>query len=1271
MGCAHSKNQKRRQDPSSRSMGSTRANVTGPSTEGALDSEAILLVDSQTNFDEKESPVIWFHETIEEGTSSWTEVYLQMVQKSYGDALLSLCDFPVRNWARKWKKACVAARKCYDESTEDDRPISNTLPVADFIKELISAFFTSSNRCSGEDENALWGQKQQLKLQEQLIWMTKIVLSAVTSEHSTLLHHIYFALTQKQEDCDWITTGEASDFEKLRVLCIKGFVLNGVFFRLIVGDDDRKAVRAACRGNTGLVVCVEYKGMRMLASSVLPVEEFDPSTHEDVVRHAPFSISPLYLCFEPQARSPTILTFVPGAWQCSSVDLLGLQPNLYVEDSVEDAKRFVLEFQLNANQWTMENLQDVASSLCENAFSREECVVRDALHAHRLPARAAIGLLGCHYPSKNASLLVPISCDIVARVVKRLLRFKFCSNKFSELEDLVGSLALAEGENDLNEDKQSELCGNFNFDAEICNLLSSFFPVPRWSRLLFLAFWVEAVRGLPCEIDAENLSSWINKAYVIAMRSPLSLARSLSSHIGVQVDYGAWLSSSFHKTPPGSIDLSPVFKFKTLAPIVLDFATIQIDETRSKYECLVEVKKALRLLHWELFPEHQIFHIVTLLKTVRWVLLKYFTPLWRQNGEAKVLRADLENIRNLLTDASIQISNILCCPPELLAALWSLRAYSWEVQGEVDVCFMDYLQAYQLLQDVWGDATSADCVGHPFSFFLTWKLGHIAYLRSDLKNIDKFSDHFRALRRTYESPFPWSPPYSLHEHMDDLDDEAMARIMCYTEQKFRSSDDALSTFYNKFDPLNFASGISLTSHQRKKEVGRLESGTVFSLGSNESAQLGCGPPHTMESIDSKERIGEQDIWWTGRPLRVLLDIFGPVKQVSCADDYSAALTEDGDVYLWGQFCDSILKCPEKCMLPLKIDKISCGAGFFLMMDANNGLWSMGHGRDGLLGVGPRPEIFDGVDTPLKLAEYEVVDISCGGYHACCVTRSGRVLTWGRAEGGQLGHSTKRLDELLRGNENTPFEGDTVVTLPTEVHSEGEFVHAACGQVHCVALDSLGQVWSWGWGEFGQLGNGLSQTSLHRAKVHIGDTGVTCRRDIPERIDSRYFNHERVIHVSGGGNFTLAVTATLENTGGRLFAFGGNEWGQCGLPANQPYDIDIPTVVEALVHTQIRSCAAGDNHALAFDIEGNVFAWGNAQFGQIGNINPPRVLSPPPVLDTRYGRIRSNTVDDNSPVRHRQAFANYETPRKIQSAHKLWLSSGACGAKHSLILHRPL
>ena len=28
--------------------------------------------------------------------------------------------------------------------------------------------------------------------------------------------------------------------------------------------------------------------------------------------------------------------------------------------------------------------------------------------------------------------------------------FKFCSNKFSELEDLVGSLALAEGENDLN-----------------------------------------------------------------------------------------------------------------------------------------------------------------------------------------------------------------------------------------------------------------------------------------------------------------------------------------------------------------------------------------------------------------------------------------------------------------------------------------------------------------------------------------------------------------------------------------------------------------------------------------------------------------------------------------------------------------------------------------------------------------------------------------------------------------------------------------------------
>ena len=87
-----------------------------------------------------------------------------------------------------------------------------------------------------------------------------------------------------------------------------------------------------------------------------------------------------------------------------------------------------------------------------------------------------------------------------------------------------------------------------------------------------------------------------------------------------------------------------------------------------------------------------------------------------------------------------------------------------------------------------------------------------------------------------------------------------------------------------------------------------------------------------------------------------------------------------------------------------------------------------------------------------------------------------------AEGGQLGLSEEVLNEDFERWE------DAVVPTPRPVEAHNsengkgdqeqdqrgvQFVQVSCGDVHSCGLDFQGNVWSWGWGEFGQLGIGIS------------------------------------------------------------------------------------------------------------------------------------------------------------------------------------------------------
>ncbi|EGZ26227.1 hypothetical protein PHYSODRAFT_486876 [Phytophthora sojae] len=82
-------------------------------------------------------------------------------------------------------------------------------------------------------------------------------------------------------------------------------------------------------------------------------------------------------------------------------------------------------------------------------------------------------------------------------------------------------------------------------------------------------------------------------------------------------------------------------------------------------------------------------------------------------------------------------------------------------------------------------------------------------------------------------------------------------------------------------------------------------------------------------------------------------------------------------------------------------------------------------------------------------------VACGSNHVLALTDSGRVVAWGWNASAQAAVSAG--EDVVR----VP----TVVEFPTPV----QIVQVAAGGMHSLALDSSGGVWAWGCNEFGQLG----------------------------------------------------------------------------------------------------------------------------------------------------------------------------------------------------------
>ncbi|CAN7022374.1 unnamed protein product [Brassica rapa subsp. trilocularis] len=339
----------------------------------------------------------------------------------------------------------------------------------------------------------------------------------------------------------------------------------------------------------------------------------------------------------------------------------------------------------------------------------------------------------------------------------------------------------------------------------------------------------------------------------------------------------------------------------------------------------------------------------------------------------------------------------------------------------------------------------------------------------------------------------------------------------------------------------------------------LESATMFDVQS-----ISLGAKHAALVT----RQGEVFCWGNGNSgklgLKVNLDIDHPkrveslegiaVGSVACSDHQTCAVTESGELYLWGIDGGSTGESGRQFLTrkiadlfggSLRVHSVACGAWHTAIVTFSGQLYTYGSGTFGVLGHGSLESVTKPKEVE-SLKRMKVVSVSCGPWHTAAIVETstidrkyhnakscGKLFTWGDGDKGRLGHvdSKRKL----------------VPTCVSELIDQ-DFVKVSCGWTLTVALSNRGTVYTMGSSIHGQLG---------------------CPRAKDKSINTVLGNLTRqfVKEIACGSHHVAVLTSF-----GNVYTWGKGANGQLGL--GDVRDRNSPVLVESLGDRLVESVACG-------------------------------------------------------------------------------------------------
>jgi alpha-tubulin suppressor-like RCC1 family protein len=249
-----------------------------------------------------------------------------------------------------------------------------------------------------------------------------------------------------------------------------------------------------------------------------------------------------------------------------------------------------------------------------------------------------------------------------------------------------------------------------------------------------------------------------------------------------------------------------------------------------------------------------------------------------------------------------------------------------------------------------------------------------------------------------------------------------------------------------------------------------DTGAAYCWGDNQSGALGDG---TTTDSDVPVAVDTSGVL-AGKILT----------QVSAGQEEACALDSTGAAYCWGLSNNTGSlgdgnQTPTNSPVPVAVDtsgvlagktltQISVGDTDVCALDTTGTAYCWGYNNFGEIGNTSVPNagtaVPVAVDTSGVLAGKTLTHISEGGYHTCVIDSAGLAYCWGWNSDGEVGNAT-----------------ETQADVPVAVDTSGVLAGAAltrivAGEDQTCALGTGSAGYCWGYGEDGELGDGLIGSS---------------------------------------------------------------------------------------------------------------------------------------------------------------------------------------------------
>ena len=274
---------------------------------------------------------------------------------------------------------------------------------------------------------------------------------------------------------------------------------------------------------------------------------------------------------------------------------------------------------------------------------------------------------------------------------------------------------------------------------------------------------------------------------------------------------------------------------------------------------------------------------------------------------------------------------------------------------------------------------------------------------------------------------------------------------------------------NKNGRLGDGTAISSNTPVRIMENVRFK---ALGLGINHSGAIDEDGNLWMWGDNSSGQLGDGTV--TGKSVPEMIKEGTRFKALGLGLQHSGAIDEDGNLWMWGTNYNGVIgdgtttssRVPVKIMAGTKFKAVALGQSHSGAIDKDGNLWMWGKNTYGQLGDGTKTDSI----VPKKIKEgVRFQTLSLGPNFSGAIDEDGNLWMWGTNTYGQLGDGTR-----------------TNTTEPKKIMEGTKFKDLAlANQQHTGAVDEDGNLWMWGEGDRGALGNASTDGSIVPIKIKEG------------------------------------------------------------------------------------------------------------------------------------------------------------------------------------------